>query len=76
MQTTARRNEWPLDKTVIVTDVTKRQPEQLEAPSKEGAFIHGWAPPLGEIPQSRAAHLSTHPINELSAIDLKQPSDS
>lgn len=43
MQTTARRNEWPLDKTVIVTEVTKRQPEQLEAPSKEGAFIHGCA---------------------------------
>ena len=43
MQTTARRNEWPLDKTVIVTEVTKRQPEQLEAASKEGAYIHGCA---------------------------------
>ena len=29
MQTTARRNGWPLDKTVIVTEVTKRTPEQV-----------------------------------------------
>ena len=30
MQTTARRNGWPLDKTVIVTEVTKRTPEQVQ----------------------------------------------
>ncbi len=29
MQTTARRNSWPLDRTVIVTEVTKRMPEQV-----------------------------------------------
>jgi len=43
MQPTARRNEWPLDKTAIVTEATKRQPEHLEAASKEGAYIHGCA---------------------------------
>jgi len=26
MQTTARRNDWPLDKTVVLTEVTKKQP--------------------------------------------------
>ena len=31
MQTTARRNDWPLDKTVIVTEVTKKLPEQVRA---------------------------------------------
>jgi dynein heavy chain len=41
MQTTARRNDWPLDKTVIITEVTKKQPDQIEAPSRDGAFIHG-----------------------------------
>ena len=42
MQTTARRNDWPLDKTVIVTEVTKKSgPEQIEAPSRDGAFIYG-----------------------------------
>lgn len=31
MQTTARRNGWPLDRTVIVTEVTKKLPEQVIA---------------------------------------------
>lgn len=34
MQTTARRNDWPLDKTVILTEVTKKQPDQIEAASR------------------------------------------
>lgn len=41
MQTTARRNDWPLDKTVVVTEVTKKQPDQIESASRDGAFIHG-----------------------------------
>jgi dynein heavy chain len=42
MQTTARKNEWPLDKTVVQTDVTKkRDPEEIEGPSREGAYING-----------------------------------
>jgi dynein heavy chain len=41
MQTTARRNDWPLDKTMILTEVTKKQLDQIEAPSRDGAFIHG-----------------------------------
>ena len=42
MQTTARRNDWALDRTVIVTEVTKRlTPEQIDAPACEGAYVHG-----------------------------------
>ena len=41
MQTTARRNDWPLDKTKIVTEVTKKQVDQIEAPPRDGAYIHG-----------------------------------
>jgi dynein heavy chain, axonemal len=41
MQTTARRNDWPLDKTVLLTEVTKKSPEQIEGPSRDGAYIHG-----------------------------------
>jgi dynein heavy chain len=41
MQTTARRNDWPLDKTVLLTEVTKKTPEQVDAPSRDGAFVHG-----------------------------------
>ena len=40
MQTTARRNDWPLDKTKIVTEVTKKQVDQIEAPPRDGAYIH------------------------------------
>ena len=36
-QTTARRNEWPLDKTVVQTEVTKkRDPDEVDAPSRDG----------------------------------------
>ena len=42
MQTTARRNEWPLDKTVVQTEVTKKRDiDEVEAASRDGAFIHG-----------------------------------
>lgn len=41
MQTTARRNDWPLDKTVLLTEVTKKTAEQVDAPSRDGAFVHG-----------------------------------
>lgn len=34
MQTTARRNDWPLDKTVLLTEVTKKLPDQVDAPSR------------------------------------------
>ena len=41
MQTTARRNEWALDRTVVITEVTKKQVEDIQVASRDGAFIHG-----------------------------------
>lgn len=41
MQQTARKNEWPLDKMCLLTDVTKKQREDLTAGPREGANIHG-----------------------------------
>ena len=41
MQTTARRNDWALDRTVVVTEVTKKQPEDITQPSRDGCFVHG-----------------------------------
>jgi dynein heavy chain, axonemal len=41
MQTTARRNDCPLDKTTILTEITKRQPHQVDTPAKDGVYIHG-----------------------------------
>merc|ERR1712072_172745 len=60
MQTTARRNEWPLDKTVVQTEVTKkRDVDEIDAPSRDGAFISGnmlegarWDDKLGALADS------------------------
>ncbi|KAK9866454.1 hypothetical protein WJX84_011662 [Apatococcus fuscideae] len=64
MQATARKNEWPLDKTVIVTEVTKKQPDQIDGPSRDGAFVHGltlegarWDEKAGVLEESRPKEL-------------------
>ena len=41
MQTTARRNEWALDRTVVITEVTKKQVEDIQVASRDGAYIYG-----------------------------------
>merc|ERR1711924_540115 len=41
LQQQARKNEWPLDKVVAATDVTKKLPEEADQPTKEGSFISG-----------------------------------
>ena len=58
MQTAARRNDWPLDRTALVTEATRRPgPEAVDAPSREGAYIHG-AHPASQLVAlgSRLAH--------------------
>lgn len=64
MQTTARRNDWPLDKTVVLTEVTKKTPEQIDGPSRDGAYIHGltlegarWDEKAGVLDDSRPKEL-------------------
>lgn len=41
MQTTARKNEWPLDRMVLTVDVTKKAKEEFSGAPREGAYIHG-----------------------------------
>jgi dynein heavy chain len=41
LQTLSRKNEWPLDKVVVATEVTKKQPEEVEQANREGSYIHG-----------------------------------
>lgn len=66
MQTTARRNDWPLDKTMILTEVTKKSTDQIEQPSRDGAFIHGltlegarWDEKAGVLDDSKPKELFT-----------------
>ena len=37
----ARKNEWPLDKMCLQCDVTKKAKEEMGAPPREVAYIHG-----------------------------------
>ena len=41
MQSTARKNELPLDKMCLVCEVTKKTKEEMTQPMKEGACING-----------------------------------
>jgi len=41
MQVTARKNELPLDKLVTAVEVTKKTAEEVEAATREGAYVHG-----------------------------------
>lgn len=41
LQSTARKNELPLDKMSLACEVTKKQKEEMQAPPREGACIHG-----------------------------------
>ncbi|CAK4109520.1 unnamed protein product [Aphanomyces euteiches] len=41
MQVTAQKSQLELDKLVIQTDVIKRKNTEVDAPSRDGAYIHG-----------------------------------
>lgn len=43
MQTTSRKNQWPLDKMLLQTDITRKTLEDLASAPREGAYIHGLA---------------------------------
>ena len=40
-QSTARKNEWPLDRMVLSVDVTKKSKDDFNSAPREGAYIHG-----------------------------------
>ena len=41
MQSTARKNELPLDKMCLICEVTKKNKDEVGAAPREGAYIHG-----------------------------------
>jgi dynein heavy chain len=78
MQTTARRNDWPLDKTVVQTEVTKKSVEEITATSRDGAFITGlvlegarWDEKAGNLEDSRPKELfSPMPVVLIKAVTV------
>ncbi len=67
MQSTARKNELPLDKMSLACEVTKKNKEEMQSPPREGAYIHGlymegarWDINIGSIADSKLKEL--HPL--------------
>ena len=55
-QSAARKNGWPLDQTVLSVEVTKKQEHEIDAPPRDGAYIHGlflegarWDPKMNSL---------------------------
>jgi dynein heavy chain len=40
-QSAARKSGWPLDQTILTVEVTKKQENEIAAPPRYGAYIHG-----------------------------------
>ncbi|RZC39341.1 MT, DHC N2, AAA 7, DHC N1 and/or AAA 9 domain containing protein [Asbolus verrucosus] len=64
MQQTARKNEWPLDKMCLLTDVTKKQKDEFTAAPREGSYVHGlymegarWDTQTGSIADAKLKEL-------------------
>jgi len=78
-QSTARRNEWALDKTVVVTDVTKkRDPDEMDSASRDGAYVCGltlegcrWDDKIGSLADSFPKELfAPMPVMLLKAVTV------
>ena len=66
MQTTARKNDWPLDKTTLVTEITRKSFQDIDAPSRDGAYVHGlflegarWDEKMAVLVESHPKELAT-----------------
>jgi len=78
MQSMARKNEWPLDKMALQVDVTKKNKEDMNAPPREGAYLHGlfmegarWDTQQGAINESKLKELTpAMPILFVKAIPI------
>ncbi|XP_077291064.1 dynein heavy chain at 93AB [Arctopsyche grandis] len=76
MQSTARRNELPLDKMCLQCDVTKKNKEDFTTAPKDGAYVHGlmmegarWDAQAGIIMDSRLKELFPQmPVINIRAI--------
>ncbi|NXS39765.1 DYH11 protein, partial [Balaeniceps rex] len=65
MQSTAHKNNWPLDKVCLTVDVTKKTKEDYGHPPREGAYICGlylegarWDIQLGTTAEARLKELT------------------
>jgi dynein heavy chain len=80
MQSQARKNEWPLDRVVVTTEVTKKTPEELEGPSREGSYVYGlimegarWDTGLNSIDESKMKEMFCQmPVMLVKAVQVEK----
>jgi dynein heavy chain len=80
MQTTARKNEWPLDRMVLTVDVTKKSKEEFSGAPREGAYVHGlyiegarWDTGTGMIQESILKDLTPAlPVTYIKAVPVEK----
>ncbi|NXU86122.1 DYH9 protein, partial [Xiphorhynchus elegans] len=78
MQTTSRKNKWPLDKMTLQCDVTKKSREDFASPPWEGAYVHGlfmegarWDAQAGMLTEARLKELTpAMPVLFIKAIPV------
>jgi len=78
MQTTARKNEWPLDKMCLSVDVTKEERGELGGAPREGAYACGlfmegarWDSQTSQIAESKLKELTpVMPVLFIKAIPV------
>ncbi|XP_058532038.1 dynein axonemal heavy chain 9 isoform X2 [Ochotona princeps] len=83
MQSTARKNEWPLEQMALQCDVTKKNREEFRSPPREGAYVHGlfmegarWDTQAGMITEAKLKDLTPPmPVMFLKAVpaDKQEP---
>eukprot|EP00818_Percolomonas_sp_WS_P010914 CAMPEP_0117451678 /NCGR_PEP_ID=MMETSP0759-20121206/9143_1 /TAXON_ID=63605 /ORGANISM="Percolomonas cosmopolitus, Strain WS" /LENGTH=374 /DNA_ID=CAMNT_0005244309 /DNA_START=2270 /DNA_END=3394 /DNA_ORIENTATION=+ len=84
MQSTARKMQWPLDKMVLVADVTKKISEEgIDAAARDGAYIYGltlegaaWDIQTGSLVDAKLKELNpTMPVMHIKAqqVDKSDP---
>ncbi|XP_070335212.1 dynein axonemal heavy chain 9 isoform X1 [Odocoileus virginianus] len=80
MQSTARRNEWPLDQMTLQCDVTKKNREEFRSPPREGAYVHGlfmegarWDTQAGIIAEGKLKELTPPlPVMFIRAVPVEK----
>ncbi|KAI5103364.1 dynein beta chain, ciliary, partial [Silurus meridionalis] len=78
MQSTARKNEWPLDKMCLSVEVTKKEREDMTVAPRDGAYIHGlfmegarWDTQTGTIADALLKELTpAMPVIYINAIPI------
>lgn len=80
-QSAARKNGWPLDQTILTVEVTKKTESEIDAPPREGAYVHGlylegarWDPKMNSLNEAYLKELyPLLPVLYIRAVYIDKP---